>query len=88
MIDPLNGKSCSAEFRRLAVDLYEPTPGATLKRIADDLGICRGTLTSWVRRFGSGAKARPVPSRTPVKAVRGHEKVPSSGQVNVFAGGR
>ena len=41
-------KNYSDEFRRQAVDLYESTPGATLKGIADDLGISRGTLADWV----------------------------------------
>jgi transposase len=54
-------KSYTDEFRRQAVDLYESTPGATLKGIATDLGIGRGTLQSWVREFGSGA-ATPVAS--------------------------
>lgn len=48
-------KSYTDEFRRQAVDLYESTPGATLKGIAADLGIGRGTLQGWVREFGSGA---------------------------------
>ncbi|MBL3002202.1 transposase, partial [Klebsiella pneumoniae] len=35
-------KNYSEEFRRQAVDLYESTPGATLKGIATDLGVARG----------------------------------------------
>ena len=31
-------KNYTDEFRRQAVDLYESTPGATLKGIADDSG--------------------------------------------------
>lgn len=42
------------EFRRRAVELYESTPDATLKAIADDLGISRGTLKTWVIKYGSG----------------------------------
>lgn len=52
--------SYTDEFRRQAVDLYESTPGATLKGIATDLGISRGTLQGWVREFGSGVAATPV----------------------------
>jgi len=48
-------KNYSEEFRRQAVDLYESTPGATVRGIAED--------------------------------VRGHEKVPTGGQVAVPAGG-
>jgi transposase len=53
-------KSYTDEFRRQAVDLYESTPGATLKGIAADLGIGRGTLQGWVRGFGSGAVSTSV----------------------------
>ena len=49
-------KSYSEEFRRQAVDLYESTPGATLRGIAADLGIVRGTLSEWVRSHGTGRK--------------------------------
>jgi transposase len=59
-------KSYSDEFRRQAVDLYESTPGATLRGIAADLGIVRGTLSQWVREHGTGRKTaadgRTVPS--------------------------
>jgi transposase len=44
------GKSYSDEFRRQAVDLYESTPGATVRGIAQDLGIERGTLRHWLER--------------------------------------
>ena len=37
-------KHYSEEFRQQAVDLYESTPGATVRGIAEDLGIVRGTL--------------------------------------------
>jgi transposase len=49
-------KSYSEEFRRQAVDLYESTPGATLRGIAADLGVVRGTLSEWVRAHGTGKK--------------------------------
>ena len=48
-------KNYTDEFRRQAVDLYESTPGATLKGIADDLGISRGTLSDWVKTLGTGS---------------------------------
>jgi transposase len=35
------------------VDLYQSTPGATLKDIAADLGISRGTLAHWVQQLGT-----------------------------------
>jgi transposase len=49
-------KNYSEEFRRQAVDLYETTPGATLKGIAADLGVVRGTLKHWVDQYGTGKK--------------------------------
>ena len=59
-------KNYTDEFRRQAVDLYESTPGATLKGIADDLGISRGTLADWVKTFGNGSTTAPINSpRTP-----------------------
>ena len=48
-------KNYSEEFRRQAVDLYESTPGATLRGIAEDLGIVRGIL--WLRSLGGGVFA-------------------------------
>ncbi len=42
------GTNYTQEFRRQAVDLYRSTPGATLRGIAADLGISRGTLQVWV----------------------------------------
>ena len=49
-------KNYSEEFRRQAVDLYESTPGATVRGIADDLGIVRGTLRHWLDAYGTGKK--------------------------------
>ena len=49
-------KNYSEEFRRQAVDLYESTPGATVRGIAADLGIVRGTLRGWLEAYGTGKK--------------------------------
>ena len=53
-------KSYTDEFRRRAVDLYESTPGATLRGIATDLGLSRGTLQSWAKELGAGVKTAGV----------------------------
>ena len=59
-------KNYTDKFRRQAVDLYESTPGATLRGIADDLGISRGTLSDWVKALGTGSTTAPISSpRTP-----------------------
>ncbi|WP_097677307.1 IS3 family transposase [Nigerium massiliense] len=49
-------KNYSEEFRRQAVDLYESTRGATVRGIAEDLGIVRGTLRGWLEVYGTGKK--------------------------------
>ena len=49
-------KNYSEEFRRQAVDLYESIPGATVRGIAEDLGIVRGTLRNWLDVYGTGRK--------------------------------
>ena len=56
MIEIMARKNYSEEFRRQAVDLYESTPGATVRGIADDLGIVRGTLRQWLEAYGTGKK--------------------------------
>jgi transposase len=55
------------EFKADAVALYRSRPGATIAQIADDLGVNRETLRSWVRlddqRRGAGSRAaRPAPA--------------------------
>ena len=42
-------KHYPAQFKADAVALYRSRPGATIASIADDLGINRETLRSWVR---------------------------------------
>lgn len=38
-----------AQFKADAVALYRSRPGTTMAQIADDLGVNRETLRSWVR---------------------------------------
>jgi len=66
-------KNYTDEFRRQAVDLYESTPGATLRGIADDLGISRGTLAEWVKTLGTGSTTAPISRpRTPIGRPETH----------------
>lgn len=58
-------KHYSEEFRRQAVDLYETTPGATVRGIAQDLGIVRGTLRHWLEAYGTGKKTAVDGTSTP-----------------------
>ncbi|MDF1480444.1 IS3 family transposase [Leifsonia sp. H3M29-4] len=67
-------KNYTDEFRQRAVDLYESTPGATLKGIAADLGISRGALREWVEKLGTGATTAqasvPASGRSESQAAR------------------
>jgi transposase len=62
------------EFKADAVALYRSRPGATIAQIADDLGVNRETLRSWVRsddqRRGTGGPAALATRQTqaPVSA--------------------
>lgn len=71
MIASMARKNYSEEFRRQAVDLYESTPGATVRSIAEDLGIERGTLRKWLDLHGTGKKtaADGTPTRSPLNPV-------------------
>jgi transposase len=73
-------KSYSEEFRRQAVDLYESTPGATLRGIAADLGIVRGTLSEWVRAYGTGRKTAADGSTVPSEI--GAARTTAAGEVD------
>jgi len=59
-------KHYPAQFKADAVALYRSRPGATIAQIADDLGVNRETLRSWVRaddqRRGAGGPAA-LPAR-------------------------
>lgn len=68
-------KNYTDEFRRRAVDLYESTPGATLKGIAADLGVSRGALKEWADKLGAGimtagVKGSPASGRPGSQAAR------------------
>ena len=56
------------QFKADAVALYRSRPGATIALIADDLGINRETLRSWVRaddqRRGTGSDPKRRASAT------------------------
>lgn len=68
-------KNYSEEFRRQAVDLYESTPGATVRGVAEDLGIVRGTLRHWLDAYGTGKKTAADGTLTPSPL---HAKAPAT----------
>jgi transposase len=65
-------KNYTEEFRRQAVDLYESTPGATVRSIAADLGVERGTLRHWLDLYGTGKKtaADGTSTRSPLHPLQ------------------
>lgn len=56
-------KHYPAQFKADAVALYRSRPGSTIAVIADDLGVNRETLRSWVRaddQRRDGGSGRPA----------------------------
>jgi transposase len=56
------------EFRAEAVALYRSRPGATIKSVAEDLGVNHETLRNWIRlddaqRAGAPATTASAPAR-------------------------
>ena len=55
---PLARKTYSKEFRRDAVELYRVTEGASISKIAGDLGITDATLSAWIKAVGVAVRGR------------------------------
>ena len=51
-------KTYSEEFRGDAVGLYRLTEGATITKIAGDLGITDATLSAWIKGAGVTVRGR------------------------------
>ena len=79
-------KNYSEEFRRQAVDLYESTPGATLRGIAADLGIERDTLAAGSRRMARARRRPPTAPATGSPCSRAAGR-PAPGRPDGVAGG-
>src|SRR3954465_8807913 len=69
------------EFKADAVALYRSRPGATIAQIADDLGVNRETLRSWVRlddqRRGEGGRRAAAGRQQPAGTVE--KRTPNCG---------
>src|SRR5690349_14337459 len=61
-------KHYPAQFKADAVALYRSRPGGTLAVIADDLGVNRETLRSWVR--ADDQRRDGGPGRPPAAAAK------------------
>lgn len=61
------------EFKADAVALYRSRPGATIAQVADDLGINRETLRSWIRvddqQRGATEPVRPAATQSTAASV-------------------
>lgn len=73
MVQIMARKNYSDEFRRQAVDVYESTAGATVRSVAEELGVERGTLRHWLDLYGTGRKtaADGSAARSPLKPSGG-----------------
>ena len=56
-------KNYSAEFRADAVALYHSRPEATIRSVAEDLGVNPETLRNWIR-LADGRRSGPAVVRT------------------------
>ena len=72
-------KNYSAEFRADAVALYHSRPDATIRSVAEDLGVNPETLRNWIR-LADGRRSGPAVVRAEPAAA-----VPGSGSVETPA---
>jgi transposase len=68
-------KHYSAEFRADAVALYHSRPDATIRSVAEDLGVNPETLRNWIRladgRRKGPAVVRPEPAASTTPSASG-----------------
>jgi transposase len=72
-------KNYSAEFRADAVALYHSRPEATIRSVAEDLGVNPETLRNWIRladgRRSGPAVVRAEPGASPPATDGGKSRV-------------
>ncbi|SDS36548.1 IS3 family transposase [Corynebacterium timonense] len=68
-------KSYSEEFKRDAVAMYEDTDGVSCNSVAHDLGVNRGSLAAWVKRYGTGKKARAIDAAARARKASDSERI-------------
>ena len=57
----------SEQFKRDAVSLYENSEELSLETASAELGINRASLHSWVKKYGTGKRARTKAIRDAVR---------------------
>ena len=65
----------SEQFKRDAVALYENNEGLSLNSASAELGINRSSLHSWVKKYGTGKRARTKALQDKAQAAKDSERI-------------
>ena len=65
----------SEEFKRDAVVLYENNEELSLETASAELGVNRVSLHSWVKKYGTGKRARTKTVRDKAQATTESERI-------------
>ena len=65
----------SEEFKRDAVALYENNGDLSLKSASTELGINQASLHSWVKKYGTGKRARIKAVHDKTQAANDSERI-------------
>lgn len=65
----------SEQFKRDAVALYESNEDLSLHAASTELGINRASLHSWVKKYGTGKRARTKAMRDKAQAANDSERI-------------
>jgi transposase len=71
-------KNYSADFKADAVALYHSRPDATIRSVAEDLGVNPETLRNWIR-LADGRRSGPAVVRTEPAPTAPSASTPRSG---------
>ena len=65
----------SEQFKRDAVALYENNEDLSLNSASAELGINRASLHSWIKKYGTGKRARTKSLRDQAQATTDSERI-------------
>jgi len=65
----------SEQFKRDAVALYENNEDLSLNSASAELGINRASLHSWIKKYGTGKRARTKTMRDKAQATTDSERI-------------